>query len=135
MDISAGNKVDNKKADLQHFVHFKLSCVPFSFLKKTIFLHHKGKTQLEKCDIKRQPIRSISALKLMLFFLPESTNWENVITLQLHLQNFSIKAYVPFSSRISYNCENVSRKPAHLQGSSIDTCGSIFFLKGLAGEM
>jgi hypothetical protein len=72
----------------------------------------------------------------MLFFLPESTNWENVITLQLHLQNFSIEAYVPFCSRSSsYNWENVSRKPAHLQGSSIDTCGSIFFLKGLAGKM
>jgi hypothetical protein len=48
-------------------------------LEKTIVLQHKGKTQLAKCDIIRLPIRSISALKL-LFFLPESTNWENVIT-------------------------------------------------------
>jgi hypothetical protein len=104
-------------------------------LEKTIVLQHKGETQLAKCDIIRLPIRSISALKLMLFFLPESTNWENVITLQLHLQNFSIEDYVPFSSRSSYNWENASRKPAHLQGSSIDTCGSISFLKGLAGKM
>jgi hypothetical protein len=71
----------------------------------------------------------------MLFFLPESTNWENVITLQLQLQNFSIEAYVPFSSRSTYNWENVSRKPAHLQGSSIDMRGSISFPKGLAGKM
>jgi hypothetical protein len=96
------------------------------------FLQHKGKTQLAKCDIIKRPIRSISALKLMLFSLPETTNWESVIALQLHLQNFSIEAYVPFSSRSSYDRENVSRKPAHLQGSSIETCGFIFFLKGLA---
>jgi hypothetical protein len=92
-------------------------------------LQHKGKTQLAKCDVIKQPIRNISALKLMLFFLPETTNWENVITLQLHLQNFSLETYVPFSSRSSYNLENVSKEPVHLQGSSIDSCGSIFFLK------
>jgi len=31
MDISAGNKVDNKKADLQHFLHFKLERKNFFF--------------------------------------------------------------------------------------------------------
>ncbi len=130
MDISAGSKVDNKKADLQHFLHFK-HVFPFPSRIFFFFAAYRwnpiGKMWYYIC--------SISALKLRSFLFQKQPTGKNVITLQLHLQNCSIERYVPFSSRSSYNRENVSRKPAHLQGFSIETCGSIFFLKGLAAKM